>query len=63
MYKNYDYYKFKERHEKIIKMLMDNVYEHTFREGDIILQEQYHTLHRRAPYSGDRLLYRTAIWF
>lgn len=63
MYKNYDYSKFVERHEKIIKMLMDNVYEHTFREGDIILQEQYHTLHRRAPYSGDRLLYRTAIWF
>ena len=31
--------------------------------GDIILQEQHHTLHRRSPYSGDRLLYRTAIWF
>jgi len=62
-YKHYEYNEFQEIHQKIVNSLMSNVWVHKFELGDIIIQEQYHTLHRRAPYSGDRLLYRTSIWF
>ena len=62
-YKNYPYKSFEHLHKHIQLMLMDYVNIHHFEEGDIILQEQHHTLHRRAEYTGDRLLYRTAIWF
>ena len=62
-YKNYQDDEFQKIHHTVVDSLMSNVWVHKFELGDIILQEQHHTLHRRAPYSGDRLLYRTAIWF
>ena len=62
-YKNYQYDDFQKIHRIVIDSMMSNVWVHKFELGDIILQEQHHTLHRRSPYSGDRLLYRTAIWF
>lgn len=62
-YKDHDHDEFLKIHNMVVESMMDNVEVHTFELGDIVLQEQYQTLHHRAAYSGDRLLWRSAIWF
>jgi len=39
------------------------IYEHKWESGDILLVDINHSLHKRNPYVGDRLLYRTSIYF
>ena len=38
-------------------------YRHSWSEGDVIINDIQHSLHRRDMYTGDRLIYRTAIYF
>lgn len=53
-------------HEEIIERLKKIIfkskyqYHHVFQEGDLILMDQFTSLHRRTPVQGPRLLYRTA---
>jgi len=51
-------------HNKILEYILQEkyLYYHLWEEGDVILNEQYHSLHRRNSYTGDRLLYRSAIY-
>tara|TARA_Y100000004_G_scaffold137142_1_gene155406 strand:- start:870 stop:1703 length:834 start_codon:yes stop_codon:yes gene_type:complete len=63
-YRDFQEDEFKIIHDKIVSTLMQEqyIYTHEWKLGDIILQEQEHSLHRRDPYTGDRLLYRSAIY-
>lgn len=66
-------YKFKDidfdESEKIMKILNDEVtkekyiYRHVWKKGDILINDIQHSLHRRDKYTGDRLIYRTSIYF
>lgn len=53
-------------HEKIIERLKPIIFKsryqthHVFQEGDLLLMDQFTTLHRRTPVMGDRLLWRLA---
>lgn len=53
-------------HEKIIDRLKTIIFKsryqthHVFAEGDLLLMDQFCTLHRRTPVMGDRLLWRLA---
>lgn len=53
-------------HEPIIEKLKPIVfrskyqYHHVFQEGDLLLMDQFTTLHRRTPVMGKRLLWRMA---
>lgn len=38
-------------------------YRHSWSKGDVIINDIQHSLHRRDMYTGDRLIYRTAIYF
>ncbi len=38
-------------------------YRHSWSKGDVIISDIQHSLHRRDSYTGDRLIYRTAIYF
>ena len=38
-------------------------YRHHWKKGDLIINDIQHSLHRRDSYTGDRLLYRTALYF
>ena len=51
-------------HNKILEYILQEkyLYYHSWEDGDIILNEQYHSLHKRKTYTGDRLLYRSAIY-
>lgn len=53
-------------HEKMIERLKRIIFKsqhqthHVFQEGDLLLMDQFTTLHRRTPVMGDRLLWRLA---
>ena len=53
-------------HEAMIERLKPIIFRskfqkhHVFAEGDLLLMDQFTTLHRRTPVMGDRLLYRLA---
>jgi len=53
-------------HLEIIEKLKSRIfqskyqYHHVFKDGDLLLMDQFTTLHRRTPVQGPRLLYRTA---
>ncbi len=38
------------------------VYEHVWREGDVLVWDNWTVMHKASPYSGDRLLHRTTIY-
>ncbi len=38
-------------------------YKHVWEQGDIAINDIQHSLHKRHPYTGDRLHYRTSIYF
>lgn len=63
-YVDYDDKEFQYIHGEILSHILnpDYIYNHMWEEGDIILNEQYHSLHKRDQYKGDRLLYRSAIY-
>lgn len=63
-YVNYDNTEFTKIHNKILEYILQkkHLYTHLWEEGDVILNEQYHSLHKREFYTGDRLLYRSAIY-
>ena len=37
-------------------------YQHHWKSGDILISDIQHSLHRRDPYTGDRLIYRSSIY-
>jgi len=37
-------------------------YQHQWKAGDILISDIQHSLHRRDPYTGDRLIYRSSIY-
>jgi alpha-ketoglutarate-dependent taurine dioxygenase len=53
-------------HEEIIERLKPIIFKskyqrhHVFAEGDLLMMDQFTTLHRRTPVMGDRLLWRVA---
>lgn len=53
--------------EEIIKQLVDHclqekyIYRHSWEKGDIILNDQTHSIHRRELFEGSRRLYRLAF--
>ena len=53
-------------HEPIIEKLMPKIFKskymvhHIFQEGDLLLMDQFTSLHRRTPVMGPRLLWRVA---
>ena len=53
-------------HEEIIEKLKPIIFKskyqkhHVFAEGDLLMMDQFTTLHRRTPVMGDRLLWRVA---
>ena len=53
-------------HEDIIEKLKPIIFKskyqkhHVFAEGDLLMMDQFTTLHRRTPVMGDRLLWRVA---
>ncbi len=53
-------------HKQIIERLKPIIFKskyqthHVFAEGDLLLMDQFTTLHRRTPVMGDRLLWRVA---
>tara|TARA_R110000868_G_scaffold161850_3_gene392745 strand:- start:3028 stop:3825 length:798 start_codon:yes stop_codon:yes gene_type:complete len=53
-------------HEEMIEKLKPVIFKsryqhhHVFAEGDLLLMDQFTTLHRRTPVMGDRLLWRAA---
>ena len=63
-YVDHDDEEFEYIHEEILSHILNPmyIYHHMWEEGDIILNEQYHSLHKRDEYKGDRLLYRSAIY-
>ena len=63
-YHDYDEEEFQHIHRKILNYILQDkyLYSHNWEVGDVILNEQYHSLHRRDTYTGDRLLYRSAIY-
>lgn len=63
-YVDHDDDEFQLIHNKILNYILQDKYQysHNWEEGDIILNEQYHSLHKRDSYKGDRLLYRSAIY-
>ena len=38
-------------------------YQHHWKTGDVVINDIQHSLHRRDTYTGDRLIYRTALYF
>ena len=48
--------------EKLKKIIFKSKYQyhHVFHQGDLVLIDQFSSLHRRTPVQGPRLLYRTA---
>lgn len=48
--------------DKLKKIIFKSKYQyhHVFQEGDLVLMDQFTSLHRRTPVQGPRLLYRTA---
>ena len=58
------------RMKEIIKALIESyigppgkIYAHHWEQGDLILSDQIHSLHRRDHHSGIRELYRTVFWY
>ena len=58
------------RAREIFHILMESyvgatgkLYKHHWQKGDLILNDQIHSLHRRHPYTGVRELYRSAFWY
>jgi alpha-ketoglutarate-dependent taurine dioxygenase len=53
-------------HNEIIERLKPIIFKskhqthHVFAEGDLLMMDQFTTLHRRTPVMGDRLLWRVA---
>ena len=37
-------------------------YEHVWREGDVLVWDNWTVMHKAAPYTGDRLLHRTTVF-
>lgn len=66
-------FRFKDMSRNESKKIIDILEEETFREkyiythkwekGDILLSDITHSLHKRNPYRGDRLMYRSCIYF
>lgn len=51
-----------EMKQRLIPIIFKSKYQyhHVFKEGDLLLMDQFSSLHRRSPVMGDRLLWRVA---
>ena len=69
MYPHQTVYSLKPKSDFLLQVLEDEcekeeyIYQHHWKIGDVVINDIQHSLHRRDVYTGDRLIYRTALYF